>query len=1215
MPHIQGANSSLRPRIVPSNYNPTFNKQERADFAHKLASLLKTSAKLRIALGQVAVAANEMHFGLKDLKRGRVWDGLKGAPDLTNDIELVAASYLQLAQTLNGMNAASVHTFDGPLSALAASYVGTFAVLEKGSAAQTAPFQKVEKKLVAQLKASQSPWSWKGSAADAERLLTEVAVAKSQRTAILAAHAVDVYTTDVATFQEVNSLARTHLFALKSALCSTLADNNRTVYSNNNNSSTSAHNTLSQATTLFNTPSNISPACHSPKSDSDASSSHPQLRLNADALASSLLDLDFSPRRWSPSPSEEGSDGLLTPMTLERDKRATVAPVLQPMHNQIDPFHQLQMRRQDQHVCRGNDSLSSNSDLPILITAPSTPPQSKTATENKELQHHIKTDSGCVLEDEIKVTDSVPNSLTSLPEAIATITTTTTTTTTRAMSTTFEQPAALTAPFHSRSSSTTQHRPSLKSALRSSSGSFLSGGGDTPAVSDSFQKQRSASVGGALFDLHKENTSMDSGNPNNNQTSTLNRRKMVHFTNPGRPMVEFWDCSDSKICTDSQSCASDSGTEEVVERDLNGGSAVIASTSVTGVTTDGTATTTTTTTTTGSKIKDVNVLRSLYPNMFVSEASNRISSKPVQHMQDVFFQENEQQKRVGPAVYFPPQADVESEVGSVVGGDASNSPIRMSYLNGKDLVFALYKYVARDAKEMSFEKGDVVEVHKRVGNWIYGIKIPDLRRESNASGFSTYQRKRESSVAGIRRGSSSTSSSSVSSVSTTSPAKEEFRSDYDQVHAVTANDPDVVPPNDIALLNLLDPSATGGHSRQLSSKRNIKLTAEELHEHSLQTKPSEDLFAYHSHVEKPKNRLEDDDLDWEDGIEKRVDLSIVEDEIVEEIEGEEKKEPSPDYENDTFEQMTGPVVVAEEHETEVDSEESLDVVEVVQEETNNLYGRLLHLLWNKKKEEMKPQVHDEIATELLKRLQKCEKNSLKSKVDRAALERKEALGNCIPPKMVNIVKFRNIMNGMSKLEELKPEAMALERERSQNLAVTSYVNQKLQLLRRREDELYVQEMEKTERGQMVMRSDHVAMIGEILKVNPRRRGSQEEVDKKAATAPAPKSKETQFALVARLYSTYLTTTPQLLRLIDAYLAAVMVSGIVQFVYVIAVGTFPYNSFLSGFIASVGAFVLAANLRMQLNPSNDFHSLSPEGAFAEFAFCSLVFYGFVVNFLG
>ncbi|ORY43076.1 Dolichyl-diphosphooligosaccharide--protein glycosyltransferase subunit dad1, partial [Rhizoclosmatium globosum] len=108
---------------------------------------------------------------------------------------------------------------------------------------------------------------------------------------------------------------------------------------------------------------------------------------------------------------------------------------------------------------------------------------------------------------------------------------------------------------------------------------------------------------------------------------------------------------------------------------------------------------------------------------------------------------------------------------------------------------------------------------------------------------------------------------------------------------------------------------------------------------------------------------------------------------------------------------------------------------------------------------------------------------------------------------------------------------------------------------------------------------------------------------------------TQTQLVTRLWSGYTNSTPQLLRLIDAYLAAVMLSGAIQFVYVLLVGTFPYNSFLSGFIASVGAFILAANLRMQLNGANEFYSLSPEGAFAEFIFCSLVFYGFVVNFLG
>ena len=39
----------------------------------------------------------------------------------------------------------------------------------------------------------------------------------------------------------------------------------------------------------------------------------------------------------------------------------------------------------------------------------------------------------------------------------------------------------------------------------------------------------------------------------------------------------------------------------------------------------------------------------------------------------------------------------------------------------------------------------------------------------------------------------------------------------------------------------------------------------------------------------------------------------------------------------------------------------------------------------------------------------------------------------------------------------------------------------------------------------------------------------------------------------------------------------MLTGIIQFVYVILAGTFPYNSFLAGFIASVGTFVLAGEL--------------------------------------
>ncbi|KAJ3210081.1 Dolichyl-diphosphooligosaccharide-protein glycosyltransferase subunit dad1, partial [Entophlyctis luteolus] len=76
---------------------------------------------------------------------------------------------------------------------------------------------------------------------------------------------------------------------------------------------------------------------------------------------------------------------------------------------------------------------------------------------------------------------------------------------------------------------------------------------------------------------------------------------------------------------------------------------------------------------------------------------------------------------------------------------------------------------------------------------------------------------------------------------------------------------------------------------------------------------------------------------------------------------------------------------------------------------------------------------------------------------------------------------------------------------------------------------------------------------------------------KAAAAASATASGSPFA---QLLASYTKNTPQLLRMIDVYLACVMLSGIIQFAYVVLVGTFPYNSFLSGFIASVGSFVLA-----------------------------------------
>lgn len=63
-------------------------------------------------------------------------------------------------------------------------------------------------------------------------------------------------------------------------------------------------------------------------------------------------------------------------------------------------------------------------------------------------------------------------------------------------------------------------------------------------------------------------------------------------------------------------------------------------------------------------------------------------------------------------------------------------------------------------------------------------------------------------------------------------------------------------------------------------------------------------------------------------------------------------------------------------------------------------------------------------------------------------------------------------------------------------------------------------------------------------------------------------------ILRNLNAEYQSSTPRKLKLIDAYLLYVLLTGIIQFAYCLLVGTFPFNSFLSGFISTVGSFVLA-----------------------------------------
>ncbi|GAA5952267.1 hypothetical protein JCM3765_001924 [Sporobolomyces pararoseus] len=130
----------------------------------------------------------------------------------------------------------------------------------------------------------------------------------------------------------------------------------------------------------------------------------------------------------------------------------------------------------------------------------------------------------------------------------------------------------------------------------------------------------------------------------------------------------------------------------------------------------------------------------------------------------------------------------------------------------------------------------------------------------------------------------------------------------------------------------------------------------------------------------------------------------------------------------------------------------------------------------------------------------------------------------------------------------------------------------------------------------------------------------------ATTTPAPivEAKETArefktgFAgSIQELWRGYLDQTPSRLKLIDGFMFFLMLTGIAQFVYCVLVTNYPFNAFLGGFAATVGQFVLCGALRIQSNPLNKdtFPTISPERAFGDFLFGSLILHFFVWNYLG
>ncbi|KAI1344994.1 defender against death DAD protein [Xylariaceae sp. FL0016] len=123
----------------------------------------------------------------------------------------------------------------------------------------------------------------------------------------------------------------------------------------------------------------------------------------------------------------------------------------------------------------------------------------------------------------------------------------------------------------------------------------------------------------------------------------------------------------------------------------------------------------------------------------------------------------------------------------------------------------------------------------------------------------------------------------------------------------------------------------------------------------------------------------------------------------------------------------------------------------------------------------------------------------------------------------------------------------------------------------------------------------------------------------ASTAgPAAKTSSSQsFDQVStNIIQHYQKTTPQRTKLIDVFMAFLVIVGGLQFAYCVLAGNYPFNAFLSGFSATVGQFVLTASLRIQTTEANkaDFPSVSPERAFADFVVGSLILHFFCINFI-
>uniref|UniRef100_A0A8C3CAF9 Dolichyl-diphosphooligosaccharide--protein glycosyltransferase subunit DAD1 n=1 Tax=Cairina moschata TaxID=8855 RepID=A0A8C3CAF9_CAIMO len=65
------------------------------------------------------------------------------------------------------------------------------------------------------------------------------------------------------------------------------------------------------------------------------------------------------------------------------------------------------------------------------------------------------------------------------------------------------------------------------------------------------------------------------------------------------------------------------------------------------------------------------------------------------------------------------------------------------------------------------------------------------------------------------------------------------------------------------------------------------------------------------------------------------------------------------------------------------------------------------------------------------------------------------------------------------------------------------------------------------------------------------------------------------SVVWRFLAEYGSSMPSCLKVLDAYLLYVLLTSALQFNCCLGISTFPFNPFLSGFISTIGSFILSS----------------------------------------